>query len=613
MAYIPQGTYTEKYVDKQGILRDIATKKDLIEVKKEIIGIVEGCDLEDISTITQTLNDNKQKITKLDSRTTSQGATITNLETRVTDVETKTNSNKTNINNVLNRVETLEKKPDSSCTCESNINIINNQISTINQSVTTLSNKVNSIDTTIQQKDEEISNVNTLANNLNTRLTTLENTTENCLEQKLVTQPYLQISNEAATVLGVENKSAVQNLKASEIIELSNQYGFAGYGESLVNKNKIQSLDSRVTTLETSGGSSGDGSVNNEQLTNLDARVTTLENNTTNALDQELSIAPALALTEEQKAAIGITDEIAATEQTNKASEWISMNSRTAITAVAQAVVNKNKIEALDTRVTELENNEGSGSSCSCPSDTASQLTSHSNSINTLNTRSSSQGASITSLETRMTDVETQSTSNKNNLNDHINDHPNPTELKGIPLLSGSTTTITMNYGSASETIEYVKDAMIIIDKIIKTHNKANDIIQDHIDNHPAANILEGIPLSSSTDSLLLKSFNRGMATLYESASFTMNTPIDDIITTLINLYTSQTSQIIYMFQTLTTLQNSVDDLINFVDQMKEAVVEDINRIWFWLDKLALETWSDFEKPAIKVNELDLGELVPSA
>lgn len=67
---------------------------------------------------------------------------------------------------------------------------------------------------------------------------------------------------------------------------------------------------------------------------------------------------------------------------------------------------NYNRIKALE------QNGTGSGSSCNCPSDVSSQLTSHTNSIQTLETRTSSQGNSITSLENRMTDVETKTNGN---------------------------------------------------------------------------------------------------------------------------------------------------------------------------------------------------------
>ena len=70
-------------------------------------------------------------------------------------------------------------------------------------------------------------------------------------------------------------------------------------------------------------------------------------------------------------------------------------------------------IQVLGDKVTALENNS---LSCSCPTDIESRLTSHTNSIQSLDTRTGSHTASIGQLENRMVDVETQTSTNKTDI-----------------------------------------------------------------------------------------------------------------------------------------------------------------------------------------------------
>ena len=92
-------------------------------------------------------------------------------------------------------------------------------------------------------------------------------------------------------------------------------------------------------------------------------------------------------------------------EQTKTAESLLKEAIETSTAAFAETMVNKNKIASLDltsinTSITTMSNT----------------LASHTNSIQSLDTRTGSHTASIGQLENRMTDVELQTTTNKNKI-----------------------------------------------------------------------------------------------------------------------------------------------------------------------------------------------------
>lgn len=191
----------------------------------------------------------------------------------------------------------------------------------------------------------------------------------NCLEQNITFKPYIGCSDEGLALMGVE-KDKEETAIVKNTIEVGFQAGTAAMFQAKVHDNKISDLDSRVTTLENNSDSSG-GETSTSEYTI--ARFSVGKN-----IDNKYEFQQPELVT------------------VNKIEDGLAI-----ITANDSSI-----IEVVESNLRRLNALEVTAS-CSCPSDTASQLTSHANSINSLDTRTTSQGASITSLETRMTDVET--------------------------------------------------------------------------------------------------------------------------------------------------------------------------------------------------------------
>lgn len=83
------------------------------------------------------------------------------------------------------------------------------------------------------------------------RITTLENTSGDCLEKELTLKPASQMSDQAAEFAGVQDKNIEVTDKLKNFVEMSVQSGAAALFETKVNNAKITDHESRITTLET--------------------------------------------------------------------------------------------------------------------------------------------------------------------------------------------------------------------------------------------------------------------------------------------------------------------------------------------------------------------------
>ena len=164
-----------------------------------------------------------------------------------------------------------------------------------------------------------------------------------------------------------------------------------------------------------------------EGLTNHHNRLTALENGSggntsggtthTDCLEQNITYKPAGQMSKEAVELLTgqtITDEqyqeFKNQTTTQSAKDLLEDTGEIIAAVFAELQLNKNKITALE--------QGGSGSSVDL-TQINNTLTSHTNSIQSLDTRSGSNTAAIGQLENRMTDVEVQSSANKNNIASH--------------------------------------------------------------------------------------------------------------------------------------------------------------------------------------------------
>ena len=159
-----------------------------------------------------------------------------------------------------------------------------------------------------------------------------------------------------------------------------------------------------------------------EGLTNHHNRLTALENGSggtthTDCLEQNITYKPAGQMSKEAvelMTGTSITDEqyqeFKNQTTTQSAKDLLEDTGEIIAAMFVELQLNKNKITALE--------QGGSGSSVDL-TQINNTLTSHTNSIQSLDTRSGSNTAAIGQLENRMTDVEVQSSANKTNLASH--------------------------------------------------------------------------------------------------------------------------------------------------------------------------------------------------
>ena len=242
----------------------------------------------------------------------------------------------------------------------------------------------------------------------------------NCLEQNITFKPYTACSDEALALMGIEEKDKEETVIVRNAIEAGFQAGVGSMFQAKLHDNKIAALENAEYSNHYITYDNDSKLMEfNIAYTNLNQAI---ENSNESARkiidahnDHEARIKAIETVGSESDGTLYTVMKVNAAKNMNNKYEFSSQpeivesylmtDILTAIDSNFNTMIEVvgNNLNRLDT----LEANSGSGTSCSCPSDVATQLTSHANSISTLDTRSTSQGASITSLETRMIDAET--------------------------------------------------------------------------------------------------------------------------------------------------------------------------------------------------------------
>ena len=241
----------------------------------------------------------------------------------------------------------------------------------------------------------------------------------NCLDQNITFKPYTACSDEGLALVGIE-KDKEETVIVRNAIETGSQAGIAAMFQAKLHDNKIAALenaeysnhyitydnDSKLMEFNIAYTNLNQAIENsNESARKIidahndhEARIKAIE---TVGSDSDGTLYTVMKV----NAARNMNNKYEFSSQPEIAESYLMTDILTAIDSNFNTMIEVvgDNLNRLDT----LEANSGSGTSCSCPSDVASQLTSHTNSITTLDTRTTSQAVSITSLETRMTDAET--------------------------------------------------------------------------------------------------------------------------------------------------------------------------------------------------------------
>jgi predicted nucleic acid-binding Zn-ribbon protein len=180
-------------------------------------------------------------ISSLQTTTTSQGNSITNLTTRVDTLETDNTSNKSR----LTQLETNTGGVDLTAV-NGRLDTIESDITAIEGDVTSLTSRVTTNETSISSINTSITNINTLNNSQNTRLTNLESFDTTATNRLNNLETYQTSSNTRIT--NIENSDTTQNTRLSDLEAdvAQNTTDISTNATNITtNTNDINSLESR--------------------------------------------------------------------------------------------------------------------------------------------------------------------------------------------------------------------------------------------------------------------------------------------------------------------------------------------------------------------------------